>query len=77
MLKCSRSPSPIQHDYRLNDYVLVIKDEHHIWASHYINYYLGSDTYQKFLQKPHRHSISKDETLANVHLLSKPQLILP
>ena len=55
---------------------LDIKDEHPYLESHYINHYLGPATYQKFLQKPQRHSVSEDETLANVHLLSKPQLIL-
>ena len=28
VLRCSRSPIPFQHDYRLNDHVLGIKDEH-------------------------------------------------
>ena len=28
VLRCSRSPTPFQHDYRLNDHVLDIKDEH-------------------------------------------------
>ena len=44
VLRCSRSPTPFQHDYRLNDHVLDIKDEHpHLgirlhkslsWSSH-------------------------------------------
>ena len=28
VLRCSRSPTPFQHDCRLNDHVLDIKDEH-------------------------------------------------
>ena len=28
VLRCSRSPTPIQHDYQLNDHVLDIKDEY-------------------------------------------------
>ena len=28
IIRCSRSPTPFQHDYRLNDHVLDIKDEH-------------------------------------------------
>ena len=28
VVRCSRSPTPFQYDYRLNDHVLDIKDEH-------------------------------------------------
>ena len=58
VLKCSRSPTPIQHDYRLNDHVLYtdIKDKHpYLGVTLQINHYLGPATYQKFLKKPHRH----------------------
>ena len=58
VLRCSRSPTPIQHDYQLNDHVLDIKDEHPYlgitlhkslsWISHI----------SKISTKPHRHSIS-------------------
>ena len=54
VLRCSRSPTPIQYIAidLMNMYILAIRE--HIWALYYIasyiNHYLGPATYQKFPQ---------------------------